>query len=100
MSAHSSIQLHKDTASAFGSGFLAHLAECRPGDTSTLVIAATLSCEKRHLTTWRLPRTNPASVFQFRRLGAACDPPIDRGILVSRTPDGRAVISSVPAASL
>jgi len=38
MAAHSSSQLHKDTASAFdvATGFLAHLAECRPGDASTL----------------------------------------------------------------
>ena len=38
ISEHSSIQLHKDTASAFGVafGFLADLAERRPGDASTL----------------------------------------------------------------
>ena len=38
ISAHSPIQLHKDTASAFGvaSGFLADISERCPGDASTL----------------------------------------------------------------
>jgi hypothetical protein len=101
MSLHSSIQLRQDFASAFGvaSGFLAHLAERRPGDASTLS-SPPRSAVKRD--TWPpedFPATNPASVFQFRRLGAASDPPFGRGILVSRTPEGRAVISSVPAAN-
>jgi len=101
MSAHSSIQLHIDTASAFGvaSGFLAHLAERRSGDASTLSSPPHSAVKKDTWPPEDFPATNPASVFQFRRLGAACDPPFGRGILVSRTPDGRAVISSVPAAN-
>ena len=101
MSAHSSIQLHKDTASAFGvaSGFLAHLAERRPGDASTLSSPPHSAVKKDTWPPEDFPATNPASVFQFRLLGAACDPPFGRGILVSRTPDSRAVISSVPAAN-
>ncbi|PSN55675.1 Teneurin-a [Blattella germanica] len=103
MSARSSIQLRQDddSASAFGvaSGFLAHLAERRPGDAATLSSPPRSAVKKDIWPPENFPATNPASVFQLRRLGAACDPPFGRGILVSRTPEGRAVISSVPAAN-
>ncbi|KAJ9586714.1 hypothetical protein L9F63_019697, partial [Diploptera punctata] len=99
----SSIQLHQhpNTASPFAvaSGFLAHLSERRPGDASTLSSPPRSAVKKDIWPPEDFPATNPAAVFQLRRLGAACDPPFGRGILVSRTPEGRAVISSVPAAN-
>ncbi|XP_023702268.1 teneurin-a isoform X2 [Cryptotermes secundus] len=101
VSLRSSIQLRQESSSAFGvaSGFLAHLAERRPGDASTLSSPPRSAVKKDTWPPEDFPTTNPSSVFQFRRLGAACDPPFGRGILVSRTPDGKAVISSVPAAN-
>ncbi|XP_068081732.1 teneurin-a [Anabrus simplex] len=102
MLSRSSIQLRQSSnLPAFGvaSGFLAHLAERRLGDASALS-SPPRSAVKRDV--WPpndFPATNPASVFPFRRLGAASDPPFGRGIVVSRTHDGRAVVSSVPAAN-
>ncbi|XP_049862885.1 teneurin-a isoform X3 [Schistocerca gregaria] len=102
MLSQSSIQLKQNgVLPAFGvaSGFLAHLAERQLGDASTLS-SPPRSAMKRD--TWppgNFPATNPASVFPFRRLGAASEPPFGRGILVSRTQEGYAVISSVPGAN-
>ena len=103
MSSRSSVQLRQDSESSFAfgvaSGFLAHLAERRPGDATTLSSPPRSAVKKDIWPPEDFPATNPAAVFQLRKLGAACDPPFGRGILVSRTPEGRAVISSVPAAN-
>ncbi|XP_044012987.1 teneurin-a isoform X1 [Aphidius gifuensis] len=69
------------------SGFMAHIAERHSGD------AASLSAPPRSALKKDLSELIPS------RLGAISDPPFGEGILVSRTPDGQAVVSSVPAAN-
>ncbi|XP_024941633.1 teneurin-a isoform X3 [Cephus cinctus] len=69
------------------SGFLAHIAQRHSGD------AAGLSAPPRSAL------KKDTSDLVPNRLGAASDPPFGKGILVSRTIDGRAVVSSVPAAN-
>ncbi|XP_015119824.1 teneurin-a [Diachasma alloeum] len=69
------------------SGFLAHIAERHSGD------AASLSAPPRSALKKDLSELIPS------RLGAASDPPFGQGILVSRTAEGQAVVSSVPAAN-
>ncbi|XP_046747873.1 teneurin-a isoform X4 [Diprion similis] len=69
------------------SGFLAHISQRHSGD------AASLSAPPRSAL------KKDASELLPNRLGAASDPPFGKGILVSRTSDGQAVVSSVPAAN-
>ncbi|XP_063988492.1 teneurin-a isoform X1 [Diachasmimorpha longicaudata] len=69
------------------SGFLAHIAQRHSGD------APSLSAPPRSALKKDLSELIPS------RLGAASDPPFGQGILVSRTPEGQAVVSSVPAAN-
>ncbi|XP_066592793.1 teneurin-a [Prorops nasuta] len=69
------------------SGFLAHLAQRHSGD------AASLSAPPRSALKKDISELIP------KRLGAASDPPFGKGILVSRTNDGQAVVSSVPTAN-
>lgn len=102
LSRSSSIQLKQATVlPAFGvtSGFLAHLSERRLGDASMLSSPPRSAMKRDPWPPGNFPATNPASVFPFRRLGAASEPPFGRGILVSRTQDGYAVVSSVPGAN-
>nr|CAD7424065.1 unnamed protein product [Timema monikensis] len=103
MTALSSVQLRPGGSGpapfTVASGFLAQLTQRRLGDASTLS-SPPRSAVKRD--TWPpedFPATNPASVFPLRRLGSACDPPFGRGILVSRTTEGKAIINSVPTAN-
>nr|CAD7200938.1 unnamed protein product [Timema douglasi] len=103
MTALSSVQLRPAGSGpapfTVASGFLAQLTQRRLGDASTLS-SPPRSAVKRD--TWPpedFPATNPASVFPLRRLGSACDPPFGRGILVSRTTEGKAIINSVPTAN-
>lgn len=69
------------------SGFLAHISQRHSGD------AASLSAPPRSAL------KKDAIELVPNRLGAASDPPFGKGILVSRTLDGQAVVSSVPAAN-
>ncbi|XP_063223573.1 teneurin-a [Bacillus rossius redtenbacheri] len=102
MTSRSSVQLQRKTSiSAFSiaSGFLAHLKERRLGDATTLSSPPRSAVKRDSWPPRDFPAVNPASVFPFRRLGAACDPPFGRGILVSRTSEGRAIVNSVPGAN-
>ncbi|XP_048511845.1 teneurin-a isoform X2 [Athalia rosae] len=85
----SSIFGSKDRVRNLGvrSGFLAYIAQRHSGD------AASLSAPPRSAL------KKDASELVPNRLGAASDPPFGKGILVSRTADGQAVVSSVPAAN-
>lgn len=69
------------------SGFLAHLYTRRMTDAKRLSspIKSALKTDVMDL----VPK----------KMGAASDPPFGRGILVSRTSQGRAIVSSVPAAN-
>ncbi|XP_076628810.1 teneurin-a transmembrane protein isoform X11 [Colletes latitarsis] len=69
------------------SGFLAHIAQRHSGD------AISLSAPPRSALKKDTSELIPS------RLGAATDPPFGKGILVSRTEDGQAVVSSVPTAN-
>jgi len=69
------------------SGFLAHITQRHSGD------AASLSAPPRSALKKDTSELIPS------RLGAASDPPFGKGILVSRTADGQAVVSSVPTAN-
>lgn len=69
------------------SGFMAHITERNSGN------AASLSAPPRSALKKDLSELIPS------RIGASSDPPFGHGILVSRTPDGQAVVSSVPAAN-
>ncbi|XP_033329180.2 teneurin-a transmembrane protein isoform X3 [Megalopta genalis] len=69
------------------SGFLAHIAQRHSGD------AVSLSAPPRSALKKDTSELIPS------RLGAAADPPFGKGILVSRTGDGLAVVSSVPTAN-
>ncbi|XP_076303284.1 teneurin-a transmembrane protein isoform X10 [Lasioglossum baleicum] len=69
------------------SGFLAHIAQRHSGD------AVSLSAPPRSALKKDTSDLIPS------RLGAASDPPFGKGILVSRTVDGQAVVSSVPTAN-
>lgn len=69
------------------SGFLAHLAERRPSDFE-LLSAPPKSILKSDVLKIALPN-----------IGSACDPPFGKGIVVSRTQSGQAIVSSVPAAN-
>ncbi|KAG5320005.1 TENA protein, partial [Acromyrmex heyeri] len=69
------------------SGFLAHIAQRHSGD------AVSLSAPPRSALKKDTSELIPS------RLGAASDPPFGKGILVSRTADGQAVVSSVPSAN-
>ncbi|XP_046486280.1 teneurin-a isoform X2 [Neodiprion pinetum] len=85
----SSIFGSKERARNLGvkSGFLAHIYQRNSGD------AASLSAPPRSAL------KKDAIELAPNRLGAASDPPFGKGILVSRTSDGQAVVSSVPAAN-
>lgn len=69
------------------SGFLAHLSARRMTDARSLS-APTKSALK----------TDVMDLVP-KKIGAASDPPFGKGILVSRTSEGRAIVSSVPAAN-
>ncbi|XP_050491043.1 teneurin-a isoform X4 [Bombus huntii] len=69
------------------SGFLAYIAQRHSGD------AVSLSAPPRSALKKDTSDLIPS------RLGAASDPPFGKGILVSRTADGQAVVSSVPTAN-
>ncbi|XP_017766143.1 PREDICTED: teneurin-a [Eufriesea mexicana] len=69
------------------SGFLAYIAQRHSGD------AVSLSAPPRSALKKDTSDLIPS------RLGAAADPPFGKGILVSRTADGQAVVSSVPTAN-
>lgn len=69
------------------SGFLAQLAQRRASDYHGLSAPPRSTLKANALNA--IPK----------RVGAAADPPFGRGILVSRTAAGRAVVSSVPAAN-
>ncbi|KAL0125856.1 hypothetical protein PUN28_004718 [Cardiocondyla obscurior] len=69
------------------SGFLAHIAQRHSGD------AVSLSAPPRSALKKDTSELIPS------RLGAASDPPFGKGILVSRTAEGQAVVSSVPSAN-
>ncbi|EFN60940.1 Teneurin-3 [Camponotus floridanus] len=69
------------------SGFLAYIAQRHSGD------AVSLSAPPRSALKKDTSELIPS------RLGAASDPPFGKGILVSRTADGQAVVSSVPSAN-
>ncbi|XP_034947958.1 teneurin-a isoform X2 [Chelonus insularis] len=69
------------------SGFLAYIAQRHSGDAASL-LAPPRSALKKDL-----------SELLPNRLGAASDPPFGKGILVSRTADGQAVVSSVSVAN-
>ncbi|XP_043269073.1 teneurin-a isoform X3 [Venturia canescens] len=80
---------HKKRTNNLGvqSGFLAHIEQRHSGD------AVGLSAPPRSAL-----KMDPSQLMPSR-LGAASDPPFGKGILVSRTSDGQAVVSSVPAAN-
>lgn len=84
----------RDTPFRVQAGFLARLSERRLSDAFSLA-SPPLSKVKRDA--W--PADNSLAQFSLRRLGAASEPPFGRGILVSRTSTGLAVVSSVPAAN-
>ena len=69
------------------SGFLSHLAERRLSNYQNLEAP-----KKSEL------RSDAAPISQLK-IGSATDPPFGKGIVVSRTLDGQAVVSSVPAAN-
>ncbi|XP_057340739.1 teneurin-a isoform X2 [Microplitis mediator] len=69
------------------SGFLAHISQRHSGDAASLLAPPRSALKK-----------DPSELIPSR-LGAASDPPFGQGILVSRTADGKAVVSSVPAAN-
>ncbi|KAK0097057.1 hypothetical protein PV326_003445 [Microctonus aethiopoides] len=69
------------------SGFLAHISQ-RHSDNAASLLAPPRSALKK----------DPSELIPSH-LGAASDPPFGRGILVSRTANGQAVVSSVPAAN-
>lgn len=69
------------------SGLLAHIATRRMTD------AKSLSAPSKSAL-----KTDVMDLIP-KKIGAASDPPFGRGILVSRTAQGRAIVSSVPAAN-
>lgn len=69
------------------SGFLAHIATRRMTD------AKSLSAPSKSAL-----KTDVMDLVP-KKIGAASDPPFGKGILVSRSPQGRAIVSSVPAAN-
>lgn len=69
------------------SGFLAHIMQRHSDDAANLLAPPRSALKK-----------DPSELIPSR-LGAASDPPFGQGILVSRTADGQAVVSSVPAAN-
>jgi teneurin len=69
------------------SGFLAHLKERRLSNSDSL----------KNFKVSEL-RSN-SSPFANLRLGSSSDPPFGKGIVVTRTLEGRAIVSSVPAAN-
>lgn len=74
-------------AMSIQSGFLAHLNSRRMAD------ANSLSAPPRSAL-----KTNVMDLVP-KKIGAASDPPFGKGILVSRTSEGQAIVSSVPAAN-
>lgn len=74
-------------AMSIQSGFLAHLNSRRMAD------ASSLSAPPRSAL-----KTNVMDLVP-KKIGAASDPPFGKGILVSRTTDGQAIVSSVPGAN-
>lgn len=76
----------KDTTSV-ESGFLTHLSHRRLTDFEKLTAPpkSSLKTDMLSLGTWKI--------------GAASDPPFGKGIIVSRTKSGEAIVSSVPAAN-
>lgn len=75
------------SAMTIQSGFLAHLKSRRMSD------ATSLSAPPRSAL-----KTNVMDLVP-KKVGAAADPPFGKGIVVSRTLEGQAIVSSVPAAN-
>ena len=69
------------------SGFLSHLKE------RSLSNQGSLETSKKSLL-----RSDSSPIGQLR-IGSSADPPFGKGIIVSRTLDGQAIVSSVPAAN-
>lgn len=71
------------------SGFLAHLKERYLSNSQKTSLKTSKNTELRA----------DSSPFSQIRIGSSADPPFGKGIIVSRTLEGQAIVSSVPAAN-
>lgn len=87
LSPKSNHQMNDIPSTTVESGFLAHLSSRRLTDFEALS-APPKSILKSDVLSITLPN-----------IGSSCDPPFGKGIIVSRTQSGQAIVSSVPAAN-
>lgn len=85
-SEHARRFIHRDTLTV-ESGFLSHLKERRLSNYGSLETS-----KKSEL-------RSDSSPFNQVRVGTSADPPFGKGIIVSRTLEGQAIVASVPAAN-
>ncbi len=78
--------LHRNVHTV-ASGFLSHLKERR------------LTSHENFETSKQSELRSNSSPYSQLRLGSSADPPFGKGIVVSRTLEGQAIVSSVPAAN-
>lgn len=71
------------------SGFLSHMSERLLSDRLSVSAWPSAAAPAHTRLTW--PPNNPLQTF---RIGSAFEPPFGRGIIVSRTPQGQAVVSA------